>query len=301
MNDQFRELTVFVRAAEAGSFSRAARDLRTTQPSVSRMVASLEQRLGAKLLLRTTRKVTLTDAGAVFLERARQILADLDEATQAARGRDSLQGVLRVALSGAFGRREVIPRLPKFLAQHPRLRLELVVSDRTDDLIEEGVDMALRLGRLADSRFGARLLATAPRFAVAAPGYLKKHGTPRTLADLAGHECIFGPGGSGRAGWSFARAGAATSVGVEGRIQVASADGVMACVTAGLGIALASHWMCREELERGELKIVLADYQLEPVDVHAVYPAGRRASSKVSAFADYLAASLGTQRPARGE
>src|SRR4029077_4489017 len=172
MSDRLRELTAFVRAGETGSFSRAARELGVSQPSISRMVASLEARLGVKLLLRTTRRVTLTDAGRVFLERARQILGELDDAENAARGVDSLRGTLRVALSGAFGIREVIPRLPGFAGQHPKLRIELLISDRTEDLIAEGADMALRLGPLADSGFGARLLGKAPRLAVASPAYL---------------------------------------------------------------------------------------------------------------------------------
>lgn len=292
MSDRLLELTAFVRAAETGSFSRTAREFGVSQPSVSRMVASLEARLGVKLLLRTTRQVSPTDAGAVFLERARQVLGDLDDAENAARGVDSLHGALRVAMSGAFGTREVIPRLSGFLAQHPQLRVELLISDRTDDLVAEGADMALRLGRLADSRFGARLLATASRFAVAAPAYLAKKGHPRTLADLSGHDCIVGPGFSGRRGWSFKRSGAVTSVTVEGPVQVASAEGVIACVKAGLGIAVASEWMCRAELATGELVPILGDYQLDPVDVHAVYPGGRRPSIKVRAFSDHLARQL---------
>src|SRR5207245_3141863 len=138
MNDRFRELTAFVRAGETGSFSRVARELGVSQPSISRMVASLEARLGVKLLLRTTRHVAPTDAGRVFLERARQILGDLDDAENAARGADGLRGTLRVALSGAFGIREVIPRLPGFAAQYPILGIELLMSDRTEDRIAEG-------------------------------------------------------------------------------------------------------------------------------------------------------------------
>ena len=164
----------------------------------------------------------LTDAGAVLLERARQVLGDLDDAENAARGVDSLRGALRVAMPGAFGTREIIPCLPGFLMQHPQLRVELLISDRTDDLVAEGADMALRLGRLADSGFGARLLATASRFAVAAPAYLAQRGHPRTLADLSGHDCIVRPGFSGRRGWSFRRSGAVTSLAVEGRVKVQS-------------------------------------------------------------------------------
>jgi DNA-binding transcriptional LysR family regulator len=293
MSDRLQELLVFVRAAETGSFSKVARELGLSQPSVSRMVASLEGRLGVTLLLRTTRQVTLTDAGSVFLERSRRILGDLDEAAHAARGIDSLHGVLRVVMSGAFGTREVIPRLPAFLEQHPRLKLELLISDRTDDLVAEGADIALRLGRLAASAFGARLLASAPRLVIASSAYLARRGVPETLADLSGHDCIVGPGLSGRRGWAFQRSGAVTSVAVEGRVQVASADGVVACVKAGLGIAVVSRWMCRAEVERGELRPILSDYALEPVDVHALYPAGPRPAPKVRAFSDYLAATLG--------
>jgi DNA-binding transcriptional LysR family regulator len=180
---------------------------RVSQPSISRMVASLEARLGVKLLLRTTRHVAPTDAGRVFLGRARQILDNLDDAENAARGVDSLRGTLRVALSGAFGIREVIPRPPGFAAQHPKLGIELLMSDRTEDLVAEGADMALRLGTLADSGFGARLLAKARRLAIASPAYLARRGTPQTPADLARHNCTLGPGLSGRTGWSFRRSG----------------------------------------------------------------------------------------------
>ncbi len=286
---------MFVRAAETGSLSKVARELGISQPSVSRMVASLEHRLGVKLLLRTTRRVALTDAGVVFLERSRRILGDLDEAAHAARGVDSLHGLLRVVMSGAFATREVIPRLPEFLGQHPGLKIELLISDRTDDLIAEGVDIALRvgLGRLADSAFGARLLASAPRLVIASPAYLAQRGVPESLADLARHDRIAGPGLLGRRGWAFGRAGAVTSVAVDGRVQVASAEGVMACVKAGLGIAVVSRWMCRAELERGEVRQVLSEFVLEPVDLHAVYPAGPHPVPKVRAFSDYLAAKLG--------
>jgi DNA-binding transcriptional LysR family regulator len=292
MSDRLQELTAFVRAGETGSFSRVARELGVSQPSISRIVASLEARLGVKLLLRTTRHVALTDAGRVFLERARQILGDLDDAENAARGADSLRGTLRVALSGAFGIREVIPRLPGFAEQHPKLRIELLMSDRTDDLIAEGADMALRLGPLADSRFGARLLGKAPRIAVASPAYLARRGTPQTPADLAGHDCILGPGLSGRSGWSFTRSGRSVSVRIDGPIKVASADGVVACAKAGFGIALASRWMCRAELEAGDLVPILSNYQLAWVELHAVYPSGRGPSLKVRALSDFFAAQL---------
>jgi DNA-binding transcriptional LysR family regulator len=297
MSDRLQELSVFVRAAETGNFSRVAREFGVSQPSVSRMVAALEERIGTKLLLRTTRRVTPTDAGTVFLARTRQILGDLDEAAQAARGVDSLHGMLRVAMSGAFGTREIIPRLPAFLAQHPRLRVELLISDRADDLVAEGADMAVRLGRLADSTFGTRLLATSPRFAVASPAYLAARGVPATPADLAAHDCITGPGHTGQPGWSFRRSGAVTAIPVQGRVQVASSDGVIACAKAGLGIAVVSQWMCQAELGRGELTRIMRDYELDPAEVNALYPAGRRPSAKVRGFSDYLAAQLAGATP----
>jgi DNA-binding transcriptional LysR family regulator len=290
MSDRLKELTAFVRAAETGSFSKVAREFEVSQPSVSRMVASLETRIGVKLLLRTTRKVTPTDAGNVFLKRARQILGDLDDAENTARGADSLYGTLRVAIPVGFGIREVIPHLPAFLAQHPRLRVDLLISDRAEDLVAKGVDMALRMGPLADSSFGARLLVKASRLVVAAPAYLAKRGTPKTLTELSGHDCIVGPGHSGRRGWSFTRSGAVTSVAVGGRVQADSADGVVGCAKAGLGIAVVSRWMCRSELKAGELLRILPDYQLDPVEVHAIYPGGRRPSLKARAFSNYLAA-----------
>jgi DNA-binding transcriptional LysR family regulator len=290
MSDRLKELTAFVRAAETGSFSKVAREFEVSQPSVSRMVASLETRIGVKLLLRTTRKVTPTDAGNVFLKRARQILGDLDDAENTARGADSLYGTLRVAIPVGFGIREVIPHLPAFLAQHPRLRVDLLISDRAEDLVAKGVDMALRMGPLADSSFGARLLVKASRLVVAAPAYLAKRGTPKTPTELSGHDCIVGPGHSGRRGWSFTRSGAVTSVAVGGRVQADSADGVVGCAKAGLGIAVVSRWMCRSELKAGELLRILPDYQLDPVEVHAIYPGGRRPSLKARAFSNYLAA-----------
>ena len=271
-----------------------------SQPSVSRMVADLEAHLGVKLLLRTTRHVTPTDAGRLFLQRARQILSDLEDAENAARGVESLHGILRVAVSGAFGTREVIPNLKQFMTQYPKLRLELLVSDRTDNLVAEGIDLALRLGRLADSGFGARLLGKAPRFAVAAPAYLAERGIPKTPSDLFNHDGIAGPGLSGKSGWAFKRAGAVTFATIEPSIHVGTADAVVACAKAGLGIGLASWWMCKAELKSGELVPVLSDYQLDAVELHAVYPGGRKPSFKVKALSDFLASKLEMSVPGAG-
>jgi DNA-binding transcriptional LysR family regulator len=292
MSDRLQELGVFVRAAESGSFSRAGRELGLSQPSVSRIIGELEARLGVTLLLRTTRRITVTDAGALFLDRTREILAEIEDAEDAARGVDSLRGIIRLALPVLYGTREIIPRLPKFLAAHPLLHVEMTVSDARQDLVAEGADVAIRLGELNDSAFGARKLKTLERMLVASPAYLKARGTPKTPADLASHDCIFGPGNFGRDSWSFNRNGTETSVDVRGRIHTNSGPGVFASLMAGLGIAMASTVMCAAEVKAGTLVPLLRAYKLEPVDVHAVFPGGPRPSTKVRALVDFLAQEL---------
>ncbi|MDB5393332.1 MAG: LysR family transcriptional regulator [Rhodospirillales bacterium] len=235
--------------------------------------------------------------GRASSKEVRPLLRGLEDAENAVRAADSLGGSLRIAMSVAFGVREIIPILPPFLAAHPRLEVEFVISDDQQDLIVEGADIAIRVGRLPDSGFGARRLATSPRYVVASPAYLAARGVPNTLSDLSSHDCIFGPGGSGRTGWTFIRDGAPVSITVGGRIQTASAEGVIACVKAGLGLAVASVWMCREEFASGALVPVLADYALEPVEAHAVFPGGPHPSSKVRALVDHLITTLGKQAP----
>jgi len=292
MSDGLQELRVFVRAAESGSFSRAARELGLSQPSVSRIIGELDARLGVTLLLRTTRRITVTDAGALFLDRAREILAEIEDAEDAARGIDSLRGIIRLALPVIYGTREIIPRLPKFLAAHPLLQVEMAVADARQDLVAEGADVAIRLGELNDSGFGARKLETLEIMLVASPLYLKARGTPKKPADLASHDCIFGPGNFGRDSWSFTRNGTETSVDVRGRIHTNSGPGVFASAMAGLGIAMASTVMLAAEVKAGALVPLLRGYKLEPVDVHAVFPGGPRPSTKVRALVDFLVKEL---------
>ncbi|MBB3458391.1 DNA-binding transcriptional LysR family regulator [Rhizobium sp. BK313] len=292
MSDRLQQLTLFVRAIEAGSFSKAARELGLSQPSVSRNIADLEERIGVKLLLRTTRKLMPTDAGRVFFKQARDILNGLDEAESAARGADSLSGVLRLALPVAFGTREITPLLRPFLDRHPALTIDMLMADRFDDLVAEGVDMALRLGRQPDSSFVARRLASARRLIVASPDYLARRGTPATPAELAQHDCLRGPSDPWTEGWSFKHGDTVTSIAVDGRIRVNAASGLIACAVEGLGLALVSLWMCRAELIAGTLVPVLNDYTLNPVDAYAVFPGGRQPSHKARALTEYLANAL---------
>lgn len=288
MSDRAQELVVFVRTAESGSLSAAGRELGLSQPSISRILGELEARLGVTLLLRTTRRMTLTDAGAVFLERARALLAQWEDAEDAARGADSLHGMLRLALPVMYGTRAVIPLLPKFLAAHPLLQLEMTVADERRDLVAEGADIAIRIGPLADSGFGAHRLPRLERCLVAAPGYLDARGTPTNPAELVGHDCIFGPGSFGRATWRFAKDGRASAVDVRGRIHTESGSGVLASVVAGLGIAIASPMLCKAEFKAGQLRQVLPGFAMEPAEVHAVFPGGPRPSGKIRAFVAFL-------------
>ena len=292
MNDRLQQIALFVRTVESGSFSRAAREFGLSQPSASRAVAALERRLGVKLLIRTTRQVSVTDAGEALLTRARDALAAIDEAESAARGADRLSGVLRVALPPGYGVWRIVPLLPAFLARHPLLKLDLMMSDRFENLIAEGADLALRIGDLPDSSFVARKLEATRLLFIAAPGYLAQRGTPTSFADLSRHDVIAGPAGLGDSVLEASRAGRTERQTVAPRIQTHSAAGALACVVAELGIATGSLWMCSEALASGAVVEVLADYTLAPVAASIVFPAGRRPSLRARAFADYLESAL---------
>ncbi len=289
MTDRLLALRTFVRTAHAGSFSRAARDLGLSQPSISRILARLETEVGAKLLVRTTRAVALSEAGADYLGRIEPLLSALEEADHAARGTGELRGLLRIAVSSSFGVREVIPRLPKFLERHPALRVDLGISDQRQDLVVDGVDVALRLGSLPDSSAVARKLAEAPRVLAASPAYLERRGRPRNPEDFASHAMIIGPGPNA---WTFTKNGQRISVRVEGQLTTAANEGAVAGGVAGLGITLTSFWGCRAEIERGDLIRIMEDWAMDPVEVHALFPPGRAASPAARAFIDYLAPQL---------
>jgi DNA-binding transcriptional LysR family regulator len=199
---------------------------------------------------------------------------------------------LRIASSLGFGVREVIPRLPAFMQLHPALRIDLSLNDRYQDLVTEGIDVALRFGALADSSATARRLGACPRLLVASPAYLARAGSPDTPESLANHQVIVGPLGIGLDTCTFQRNGRATTVRVEGRLTTSVSQGATAAAVAGLGIASVSLWNCRSELASGALVQVLADWQMEPFELHAVFAAGRATKPSARAFADYLANAL---------
>lgn len=304
MNDRLLQLALFVRTVESGSFSKAAREFGLSQPSVSRAIATLERRLGVKLLIRTTRQVSATDAGEALLGRARDALLAIDDAESAARGADRLSGVLRVALPPGYGVKRIVPLLPGFFTRHPQLKIDLMMSDRYENLIAEGADLALRIGELPDSSFVTRKIASARRLFVAAPSYLARREAPARLADLADHDLISGPADLGEQSW-IARLGTATEAqSVNPRIRTGSGAGLVACATAGLGVAISSIWMCGQELASGALVELLAEYRLDPVGAFVVFPPGRRPPQKARAFSDHLERAIGRvekEKAARGE
>jgi len=299
MNDRLNQLALFVRTVETGSFSKTAREFGLSQPSVSRAVAALEGRLGVTLLRRTTRRISATDVGLALAESARIALEAIDEAEDTARGADQLTGVLRVTLPTAFGVRAIVPLLPGFLALQPGLRVDLMMSDRFDNLVAEGVDMALRLGNQPDSAFLTRKLTSAARIVVASPNYLQRRSVPKDIDELRHHDCLGGPGDAEHTDWTFIRAGKQETVSKPVLVRTASGSGLVACAVAGLGIAVASEWMCAEELRDGRLTRILDEYGLEPITAFVVYGSGQHPSRKARAFADYLIAAF-TQKNLNG-
>ncbi|MFC4278962.1 LysR family transcriptional regulator [Achromobacter aloeverae] len=285
--DRFLAMTTFVHVVDAGSFSGAARVLQVGQPAVSKMVTQLEGRLGVKLLLRSTHGLAPTEAGLRFYERARAAIQEADEADQAARGEGvGLSGRLRISAAPTFARLHVIPHLPRFLAAHPGLEVDVVLDDRTIDLIAEGIDVTLRMGALADSGTVARKLASSRRSVLATAEYLKRAGTPRVPADLADHETVVFSQLNNV--WAFRREGAETSVLVRGRARFSAAEGIRAAVLADMGLAIASDWMFAPELADGRILRLLEDWSLPDIDLWAVFPTGRLATAKARAFAEFV-------------
>ena len=287
MSDRLTALRVLLRVAHAGSFSRAARELGLSQPSASRLIARLEKEIGAALFTRSTRALTLTEAGAGYLLRVEAALAALDEADYVARGTGEVRGVLRVGASSSFTEHMIIPRLNEFLGRNPKLRIVLLISDRRQALITEGVDVAFRFGPLEDSTATARWLGTVERVLIAAPAYLRRAGRPKAPADLNSHAIIAGP--TGTDGWTFEKDGRRVSLRVEGRVVVSANEAVVAAAIAGLGIATTGIIASRRELANHSLVRVLPDWKMDSIDVHALFPAGRAAKVAARALADHVA------------
>jgi len=292
MSDNLFSLRLFVRVARTGSISEAARELAVPQPSASRALAALEKELGVSLLTRSTRAVMLTEAGADYLARVEPLLDALDEARRVVRGTDELSGALRVAMAPSFGLRVVMPLLPAFLARHPALRVNLIMDDKRQDLLRDGVDVAVRFGPLGDSNATARRLGFNEHVLVAAPAYLRRAGTPQAPCDIKGHQIIIGPVGAAQSALTLERGGQSLTVKVEARVRTNLNEGAVAAAVAGLGLLSTGLLSCRAELASGALMRVLPDWSMSGVEFHAVFPAGRASKASARALVDYLAAEL---------
>jgi DNA-binding transcriptional LysR family regulator len=286
VSDRLSALRLFVRVARAGTFSGAAREFGLSQPSASRIVATLEREIGASLFTRSTRALALTEAGAEYLARVEPVLAALDEADHAARGTGELRGVIRVAAASSFTLHAVIPRLPDFLKDHPRLRVELLMNDLRQALISEGVDVAFRFGPLDDSSATARRLGSIQRVLVASPAYLRRAGRPKVPTDLNSHALLVGPMAADR--WTFEKNGRQVSLRAEGRVVVSANEGAVAAAVAGLGIASTGIIAARKPLANRKLVRILPDWETGSVEVHAVFPAGRATKAAARALADHM-------------
>jgi DNA-binding transcriptional LysR family regulator len=283
-------MEMFVRVVETGSFSKAALEFHTTQPTVTKQVAATEARLKVRLLNRNTRGVSLTEPGALYYEKCKNIVREAEEAESIVQLRQNqAQGLLRVGTSVAFGRRVVVPLALEYMRRHPQVQLDLSFEDRYVDLIAQGIDVAIRMGKLADSSLGARYLGTNPWAMVAAPGYLKKHGIPKRAQDLSAHVALIYSSVVGDEFWRMhTPKGDAVTVPVSGRFRSNNLSAVLAAARDGLGIALMPRYVASESLASGKVLEVLGDHALPEQEIHAVFPSPKLVPGKVSGFVAFL-------------
>jgi DNA-binding transcriptional LysR family regulator len=288
--DQLTGFRIFARVVELGSFSKAADDLVVSQSTVTKHIAWLESHLGARLLNRNTRGISLTEGGGLYYERCKAILKDVDDA-DAAIGRHSgaLTGTLRISTLVAFGRRIVAPMLIEFMQLEPRLKIDITCEDAYVDLVSRGIDVALRMGRLADSSLGGRYIGSNPWVMVASPGYLAEHPAPRTPKDLNNHDCIVYSSVQGDAIWQIrSRDGEIHPVVVNGRLRSNNLSTLLSAVQLNLGIAILPTYVASSSLKSGQTVRVLEDYILPEQELHAVFPSPKFVPQKVTAFIHFL-------------
>jgi DNA-binding transcriptional LysR family regulator len=287
--NKFTALHIFTKVAENRGFSAAARKLRISTSTVTKTVARLEDELGIQLFNRTTRRLHTTDYGQTFYERCVQILADLEDAEAALRaGSSSHRGRIRVATPFSFGRVTLVPALGGFLEKYPDITVELEFNDRVVDLITNGYDVGIRTGEINDSRLVSRLLTRGAEVTFASPAYLNARGTPRHPQDLRDHNCIVGGFGPD---WRFKKSGEdPVTIRVRGNLVVSNGDALREAAVAGIGIAQGTWWLVRKDLERGDVKPVLANYAQMGMPISVLYPAQRHLPAKVRVFIDFLVA-----------
>lgn len=283
--DRFLLMSCFARVVETGSFSVVARELRTSQPSVSRYIAVLEQHLGTRLLHRSTRKLNLTPEGQRYYDEVRRVLDAVAEAESNARGDDKPKGLLRVACPTSLGRTQLLPRIQMLLERHTELEVDLQMSDRYVDLVEEGIDLAIRIGPLSDSSLRVRTIGKSERVCVATTDYLSRHGIPKHPKELLDHNCITYTLATAGSSWPF-RDG---NVPVNGRFRVNTPDGVYGAVLGGLGIGYGPLLLFETALATGQVQSILHDYIGPPAPINIVYSAKRLLPHRAVVFMDFIA------------
>ena len=295
--DRLTGLQLFVRVVETGSFSRAAADLGLTQPTVTKHVSELERRLGVRLLNRNSRGVGMTEIGALYFERCKLVLREFDATeTVVSQRRGDLSGSLRIGVSMAFGRSVIAPLMFEFLKRHPELRIDLNCEDRYVDVVAHGLDMAVRLGKLADSSLGCRAIGSNPWAMAASKAYLAAHGEPKAPEDLAGHKCLVYSTVQGDEAWRLLdSAGEERVVEVNGPLRSNNLSILLSAARNGMGVALLPMYLASDAIRSGELRVLLPDFHLAKQEINAVFPSPRFVPAKVLALIGFL------QQQFRGE
>ncbi len=293
--DRIQAVRLFIRVVDLGSFSKAAAEMGIGQPTATKLVAQMEMQLGSRLLHRSTHGVTPTEIGALYYEKCRLIAHHVDEAqTVAALLQSQVQGALRITSSVAFGRRVLAPMVMRFMRLNPMLQIDLAFDDRYVNLVEQGIDVAIRMGRLADSTLGARYLGINPWVIVASVEYLDKRGTPAEPADLVSHDALIYSTVQGDARWHFTGSdGQAFAVPVKGPLRSNSLSALLAASRGGLGVAALPWYVAHESVRGGVVVPVLADWTLPSQEIHAVYPSPRMVPTKVTGFIEWLQGQFG--------
>ena len=288
--DRIQGMRLFVRVVDLGSFSKAAAELGIGQPSATKLVAQLEMMLGARLLHRSTRGVTATEIGLLYYGKCKLISQHVDDAESVATLLQSqIHGAMRVGTSVAFGRRVLVPLVMRFMEANPKLQIDLSFEDRYVNLVEQSIDVVIRMGRLADSSLGSSFLGINPWVVAAAPAYLKSHGVPRNPASLKQHEALVYSTVQGDARWLFTgHNGLVQSIDVRGPLRSNNLSALLAAARGGMGIAALPWYVAHASVESGALRPILESWTLPSQEIHAVYPSPRLVPAKVSSFVAYL-------------
>ena len=288
MMDRIACMQSFVRAIEMNSFSAVAREQQTTQPTISKQIAALEKYLGVQLLTRSTTNLSLTEEGKKYYQYCQQILETVAEAEASLTGKEQATGILRLGCPVLFGQMQIVPRLNAFMTHYPDVKVDLMMADHFVDMVEEGLDLSIRIGNRQDNALISDRIGTTRRVTVATNDYFEKMGEPQAPQELVNHQCIVYNRLVTVNEWHFQGKEGLIKVRVSGCFQTNSSVAVRAAVLSGLGIAIAPVWMFGDEIYRGDLKVVLQDYQPTPFPIHAVYRRSRFYPAKISCFIDFL-------------